>query len=247
MRASELAAALATGCPADLSEVLVKEFMTMRQDVATSTLGRAAPGKLVETFVQILQHLETGTHEAKPDVDEYLRKLDTRASILDDGLRICAARVGRAMYALRNKRTIAHVGTVAPNSYDLRFLLHASQWLIAELLRVASKLSMAEAGHLMEQIHEPVGGLIEDYGDRRLVVADLTTREEIIVLLHRSYPDTVALPDLLKALDRRTPRAVKDTLRVLWKEKIVDGGANGYRVTRRGFDAAMEIIRKTLS
>src|SRR5262245_33439476 len=58
---------------------------------------------------------------------------------------------GRALYTLRNKRTIAHIGVVDPNSYDLCFLLHGSQWVIAELLRVAAKISMAEAGRLIEQ------------------------------------------------------------------------------------------------
>ena len=222
--------------------------MDVRHDIATATLGRSAPGKLVETFVQILQHLETGTYdEAKPDVDEFLRRLDSRGSSLDDGLRICGARVGRAMYTLRNKRTIAHIGSVDPNLYDLRLLLHASQWLIAELLRLVAKVSMHEAGRLIEQVHEPVGGLIDDYGDRRLVLADLSTRDEIVVLLHRSYPDLVALAELLKSLDRRTPRAVKECLHRLWKGEIVDGNARtGYRLTTRGFDTAMQVIRATV-
>ncbi len=245
MKREELVTELATVCPRSLTESLVTEFMQIRQDIATGTLGRAAPGKLIETFVQILQHLETGAYEAKPDVDEYLRKLDTRAAALDDGLRICAARVARAAYTLRNKRAIAHIGAVDPNTYDLQLLLHASQWLITELLRGAAKVTMAEAGRLIEQVHEPVGGLIEDYGGRRLVLADLPTRDEVIVLLHRSYPDRVPLADLLTSLDRRTERAVKECLRRLWAGKIVDGDAQGgYRLTGRGFDAAMTIIRK---
>jgi hypothetical protein len=247
VKPEDLVNALATACPRPLAETLVKEFIQIRQDVATGALGRAAPGKLIETFVQILQHLETGAHEQKPDVDEYLRKLETRATTLDDGLRICAARLARASYTLRNKRAIAHIGAVDPNAYDLRFLLHGSQWLIAELLRVASKVSMAEAGRLIEQVHEPVGGLIEDYCDRRLVLADLSTRDEVIVLLHRSYPQPVPLSDLLKSLDRRTPRAVKEWLRRLWKEKIADGDIkSGYRLTARGYDEAMRVIRETV-
>lgn len=248
MKADDLIAALASACPSTLAEALVKEFMEVRRDVATGTLGRAAPGRLVETFVQILQYLDTSTYEAKPDVDEYLRKLESRPTTLDDGLRICAARVARAMYTLRNKRTIAHIGPIDPNVYDLRLLLHCSQWLIAELLRVASKVSMDEAGRLMEQVHDPVGGLIEDYGDRRLVLADLTAPDEILVLLHRSYPDYVSVLSILKTLDRRKPRSVNNCLRTLWKDKIVDGDAKaGYRLTSRGFDEATKVIARMMS
>src|SRR5438876_438975 len=118
MEPDDLVVALATISPAPLAESLVKEFMQLRHDVATGTLGRASPGKIVETFVQILQHVETGKHDAQPDVDEYLRKLESRASVLDDGLRVCAARLARAMYTLRNKRNIAHKGKVDPNTYD---------------------------------------------------------------------------------------------------------------------------------
>jgi hypothetical protein len=247
LKPSEVAAALATTCPTDLAETLIREFMAVRQDVATRTLGRAAPGKLVETFVQLLQHLDSGSYEPKPDVDEYLRKLETRPTTLDDGLRICGARVARAMYTMRNKRTIAHIGRVDPNVYDLRLLLHASQWLIAELVRVASKVSMTDAGRLMEQVHEPVGGLIEDYDGKRLVLADLSTREELIVLLHGSYPDFVPLGELLKSLNRRPVRTVKNTLRTLWNKKFVDGDGKAYRLTSLGFEAAVEIIRDTMS
>jgi len=247
MTPDDLVAALATACPRSLAESLVKEFMQVRRDVTTGTLGGAAPGKFIETFVQILQHLETGTHEARPDVDEYLRKLESRAG-LDDGLRICAARVGRGMYTLRNKRNIAHIGAVDPNQYDLRFLLHGSQWVIAELIRVATKVTMADAGRLIEQVHEPAGGLIDDYGARPLVLAALTARDELIVLLHRSYPDAVATSNILKSLDRRTPRVVKDTLRKLWNGKFVDGNTGiGYRLTSRGYDVAVEIINRAIS
>jgi len=248
VKPEDLVAALATTIPTLLCEPLVKEFMQLRLDMTTGSLGRSSPGKLVETFVQILQHLESGTHEAKPDVDEFLRKLETRGSSLDDGLRVCAARVARSMYTLRNKRTIAHIGAVDPNTYDLRLLLQGSQWLIGELLRVTSKVTMQEAGRLIEQVHEPVGGLIEDYGDRRLVLADLTTHEEVVVLLHRSYPVAVPLPRILGSLDRRTPRAVRECLRRLWKEKLVDGDTkNGYRLTGRGFDVAVETIGKHIA
>jgi hypothetical protein len=248
VKPKELIDALASSCPRPLAEALVNEFMQVRQDVVTGTLGRSAPGKLIETLVQILQHLERGSYDQKPDIDEYLRTLDTRPSKLDDGLRVCAARVARAAYTLRNKRTIAHIGAVDPNTYDLRFLLHAIQWLIAELLRVASSVTMAEAGRLIEQVHQPVGGLIEDYAGRRLVMADLGTREELIVLLHRTYPDPVPLAELLTSLDRRTERAVREGLRRMWQLKTVDGTPQaGFRLTARGFDAAMDIFRQHIA
>src|SRR5438046_900285 len=105
-----LVKALTETCPKNLSEELVDNFIQLRQDVATKTLGRSAPGKFAETFVQILQHLEKGKYETKPDVDDFLKNFESRSSTLDDGLRLCGGRIARAIYTLRNKRNIAHKG-----------------------------------------------------------------------------------------------------------------------------------------
>jgi hypothetical protein len=95
---------------------------------------------------------DTGTYDAKSRVDEYLRTLESKASSLDDGLRTCAARVGRAMYTLRNKRSVAHKGEVDPNRYDLEFLLHSAQWVLAEPVRSIGGSSIKEAGQLVAVI-----------------------------------------------------------------------------------------------
>ena len=126
MDRNKLITALSKSIPQKLADDLVHDFLQLRQDVATATLGRSSGGKIVETFVQILQHLETGTYDAKPDVDGHLRGLDSRTK-LDDGLRICGGRIARALYAIRNKRNVVHKGSVDPNTYDLRMLLHGAE------------------------------------------------------------------------------------------------------------------------
>ena len=179
MDRDELVAALELRIPQGLAADLVDSFLIIRRDVASATLGRTAPGKFVETVVQILQHLATGNHDARPNVDAFLRDADNKAHGVDDGLRVCAARVARSMYSLRNKRSIAHKGEVDPNTYDLSFLLAGAQWILAELLRQMNGISMEEAGRLVEQVQAPVGGMVEDFGKRRLVHGDLTIREEV--------------------------------------------------------------------
>ncbi|HEY6293075.1 MAG TPA: hypothetical protein VI455_16105 [Terriglobia bacterium] len=106
MEKNKLVTALSKSIPRKLVDDLVDDFLQVRQDVATSTLGGSSGGKIVETLVQILQYLETGTYDQKPDVDGYLRGLESRPSKLDDGLRICAGRVARGLYAIRSKRNI---------------------------------------------------------------------------------------------------------------------------------------------
>jgi hypothetical protein len=245
MDRSGLVGALSVIVPKGLAEELVDEFLMIRQDLATGTLGRSAPGKFVETVVQALQHVESGKYASKPNVDDYLSNLDARASTLPDGLRFCAGRIGRAAYTLRNKRNIAHKGSVDPNAYDLRFTHAAAQWILAELLRVATNDSMEKAGKLIDQVLAPVGGLVEDFGDKRLVLEDVPARDEILLLLHHAYPNAIARAEIAGAMVRRDPSTVRKAIRSLWEEKMIEEVGNEcFKLTQRGFSAAIAVVRE---
>jgi hypothetical protein len=236
---------LATILPKELANDLVTQFLAIRRDVASGTLGRAAPGKFVESVVQALQHLERGKYDAKPSVDAYLRAVESRSAPPDDGLRICGARVARAMYTLRNKRNILHKGDVDPNTFDLVFLLAGAQWLLAEFVRHATGISMEEAGTLVQQLQAPVGALVEDYGSRKLVLVDTTMEEEVLLVLHTHYPEKVSLADLTGSMDRRSPGGVRNKVRDMWRSKLIEGDAKtGYVLTGKGLQAAIEAVAR---
>jgi len=216
----------------------------MRQDLATETLERSAPGKFVETFVQILEYLESGTYEEKPEVDKFLRGLESRSSPVGDGLRICGARIARAMYSLRSKRSVVHKGQMDPSVFDLRFLHHAAQWIVAELIRTESGISMEEAGRLVEMVQLPAGGLVEDFDGVKLVVEQMTGRDEALVLLHREYPKAMSLADLRCSMSRCASGTVKNVLRAMWQERLVEGDPSGYRLTGPGHVRAVAIYKR---
>jgi len=242
-----LIAALSQKLPQKLCEDLVNEFVQIRQDVATNTLGRSSQGKFVETVVQICQFMDTGQHdEPPPKPDNYFNTLESKAPKLDDGIRICAARIARSMYTLRNKRNMQHKGRVDPNSYDLRFGLHAAQWILAELLRNVSGLTMQEAGQLINMVSAPVGELVEDTGFRRLVLHDVKSpAEEVLILLHSHYGTVTSLKTVLESLNRRTEKEVRNALASLWRRKLVDGSAKeGYVLTAKGFNQAVALSHR---
>ena len=223
----------------DLSANLVK----IRRDCTTRTLERSALGKFVETFVQCLQYIDAGSYDAKPSVDTYLANSVENTS-LPDGLRLCAARVARSVYTLRNKRNIAHKNDVDANIHDLAFAHAAAAWISAELLRHATGVSMQEAGALVELVQAPVGTLVEEIEGTRLVHADASIRTEILILLHSYYPETVPLESVIKGLSRRNAGTVRKRLRDLHAQKLVHGDTeSGYRLTRPGHTAAVSEIK----
>lgn len=240
-----LVSALTGAVPKELAEDLVDAFLEMRRDVATGTLGRSAPGKFVESFVQVLQQLARSSYDARPSVDECLRNAESNMAAIDDGLRVCAARAARSMYTLRNRRNIAHKGAVDPNNYDLRFLLASAQWIMAELIRSQSGLSMEDAGKLIAAVSSPVGGLVEDVSGKRIVHANVSVREEILVLLHSFYPEPTLATDVVAHLDRRASGSVRNELRRMWQSKEAEfNGKMGYSLTKTGLQAAIAVIAR---
>ncbi len=243
MDEARLAGALAGLLGPTLAADLAGDLVKIRRDCATRTLERAAPGKFVETFVQCLQHIDTGSYDAKPSVDDYLGKKVENTS-LPEGLRICAARVARSMYTFRNKRNIAHKNDVDTNTHDLAFTHQGAAWITAELLRCATGVSMQEAGALIALVQAPVGTLVEEIGGTRLVHADVPVKAELLILLHSHYPDAVPVDSVLRSLSRRSAGTVRNRLRDLHSDKLAHGDArSGYRLTQAGHAAAVVEIK----
>jgi hypothetical protein len=238
-----LAQALVPLVGATLASDLAANFVKIRRDYATKTLERASPGKFVETFVQCLQNIATGSNDARPNVDDYLSKRVESEATIPEGLRICGARIARSVYTLRNKRNIAHKNQVDPNTIDLAFAHQGAAWIMAELVRTATGLTMQEAGELIELLQTPVGSLVEEIDGLRLVHADLSIRGEILVLLHSHYPQTIPLTSILTSMKARSAGSVQTRLNEMRTQKLVHGDAkSGYRLTQaRHTEAVAEI------
>ena len=248
MTKQELITLLCGYLPEEIAGDLVANFLTIREDTATATLERAAPGKFVETVVQALQYLDAGHFDESPKVDDYLKNLESKQSNLQDNLRLAVARVSRGMYTLRNKRNILHKGAVDTNIYDLRYLFFAAQWVLSELVRHVLATDMATAGKAIEFIQIPVDFLVEDFGNRRLVLKQLTAKEELLVLLRRYYPEWVPVSQIYRDMDRRPKSTISNTFRNARKDRLIEGDTkSGYKLTIRGFQSAQEIDTKLLS
>jgi hypothetical protein len=228
-----------------LASELAADFVKLRQDCATATLERASPGKFVETFVQCLQQMAGGRYDPKPEVDTYLSKKVESEIALPEGLRICAARIARSIYTLRNKRNIAHKGAVDPNTFDLALAHQSAAWIMAELLRNGTGLTMQESGALIEMLQTPVGSLVEEIDGVRLVHADTSIRGEILILLHSYFPKAILITDITRSMKARSAGSIRNRLSELRTEKFLHGdGKAGFRLTQAGHAAAVAEIRQ---
>jgi hypothetical protein len=191
-----------------------------------------------------MQFLDTGSYDNKPGVDAYLSQKADNAEKLPEGVRFCGARLARAIYTLRNKRNIAHKNPVDSNRFDLALAHHGAAWIVAELLRNATGITMEEAGALIELVQAPVGTLVEEIDGVRLVHANTSVRGEILILLHSHFPERVPVPSILATMSARSAGSVKNRLGELRTAKLLHGdGRTGYRLTQAGHQAAVAEIQ----
>jgi hypothetical protein len=226
-----------------LARDLATDFVKIRQDVAAKALERSSPGKFVETFVQCLQQMERGSYDAEPKVDRFLNVELENATGIPDGLRICGGRIARAMYTLRNKRSIAHKGEIDPSGFDLTFISQGAAWIVAEMIRCASGVSMDEAGALVVLVQTPITTPVEEVGGIRLVHGEVSVRAEIVLLLQSKHPDPVTAVTLMAWMPGRSASQIVRKLNELKTErKIVGDTVNGFQLTRPGVAEALEKI-----
>lgn len=239
---------LAKVLPEKIARDLIDDFLELRQEVLQGILGKISAGKFVESAIQILQFLETGKYEAKPQIDKYLVGLESKKTNLDDGLKICVSRVLRAIYAVRSKRDIAHKGAVKKNEYDLRFIYHASQWSLTEIVRqILNPHNMTTAGKIIDLIQKPISSITEEFGNRKIVYGKYSAKEEILILLNEVFPEFLSHDYISRSLDRRSTSTIINALRELWQNKLIhkdSPSARNFRITKLGLQEIPKLIEK---
>jgi hypothetical protein len=173
-----------------------------------------------------------------------LKNLESRSTSLTDDLRITLSRIARATYTLRNKRNILHKGQVDTNIYDLKFIYSCAQWTLTELIRQFITNDIHKAGEIVEFIQLPVSSIIESIDDRKIIHANLSVKEEILLVLYSFYPERLTELEINKSLDRRAKISIYKGLKNLWDDKLVHTNAKLHTLTQTGFLAAQEIMKR---
>ena len=102
----------------------------------------------------------------------------------DEAYRMLIPRVLWSLYALRNKRSIGHLGAVPANEIDISLLLNGSKWVLAEILRLESKLDLEATRALVSEVisrQHPV--VWKSKMETRVLDASLEARYKAILLL----------------------------------------------------------------
>ena len=162
----------------------------------------------------------------------------------DESLRILIPRVLKAIYNIRNKRGVGHIGSVSPNEMDSTLILYSTKWVLAEFIRLASGIASDKAQAIVDKVIERRIELIWKHGDiTRILAEKLKAEEKIIVLLFDESPQMDE--KLLAIIEYSNVTTFNKILKRLHSDRLIEFSQNGNcQITPKGMIAAESIIAK---
>jgi hypothetical protein len=219
--------------PAGLRDDLLSAF---REIVTNYREHRWEPselngGKLCEAVFTIVDgYLDSGNYAPRakkpPRFPQACLALEQKYASVPNSRspRILVPRMMVGLYDIRNNRGVGHSGAeVDPNHMDATFVLYASKWLVAELVRLLHTLTTEEAYAIVEALVErEIPWVWSEEDKKRLLRLGMTWKQQTLVMLLTETAE-VAEADLLRWLEHPSiGNFRKDVLRPLHKVRQVE-------------------------
>jgi hypothetical protein len=216
MRA-KIETSLAAQAPAPLVNALLDAYTELKDNFNFERFrpSELEGGRFAEAAIRIVQHLATGSHDSMgqplPPFDKIVAALEKVPSAsAHDSLRIHIPRALWAVYGVRNRRDVGHIGgDVNPNRADAYFVVALCDWVLAELIRLTFNCSLVEAQGMVDNLVARKVPIIQDFGGfPKILRTDLAIPDRILALAYRSGANGVAIDDLQKWLKPAKPGPV---------------------------------------
>jgi hypothetical protein len=209
-------------------------------------------GQFAEIAARVIYHLDSNTLNLTKEFNECMTYVENEqlphALNRRDALHLC--RVLRNIYKFRSQRGAVHITpSYAANHMDSRFIIECVRWTMNEILRLfwnADRELVAKAIRELLQFDVPCIGVFENV----ILVqrTDLTTEEEILVLLHYAGESGFSRSELGRHAPR-APSSISDVIRALAtpsSRQIIQLPNGNYRLTDLGARRVREQLANKL-
>lgn len=224
---------LESALPLELVDALISSYGEIKQNFY---LGRHEPselngGKFVEACVRILQYeTSAGKYTAlgsqiRNVIDELRCFERVPSTTAIESFRIHIPRALAAVYNVRNKRGVGHLGgDVNPNSADAALVVACADWVMAELLRVYYHCSLEEAQAIVDALVQRRLVLVHPVlGLRRVLLPSLSYKDQTLLFLAFEYPKEVTDSDLVAWTEPGNPSYYRrKVLGPLHSERLIE-------------------------
>lgn len=225
--------------PNELVTALQTEFQKLHQQYF---LGKWEPaqlngGRFGEAVLRIVEYKDTNTFT--PVGTQLNRKQIVnhvaQNTALPKSLRLQIPILAELVMDFRNDRNVGHLGTIDVNEMDSAFVLNAANWIVAELIRLETQMSPADAQAEIKKIIERKVPIVEEIGGRlKCLDAKLGAKEKAMVFCYQKYPSEVSLDNLVDWMGYSNKGVLRKELLVLNKDGRLDFRKDSSRLTKKG-------------
>lgn len=225
--------------PNDLAGALREEYQKLHSQYF---LGRWEPsqldgGRFAEVVLCIVELENTGNFT--PIGTQLNRQVIVRSAeqntTLPDSLRFQIPRLAELILDFRNKRNVAHLGKINVNEMDSTFVLHAANWIIAELIRSETQMSPDDAQEEIKKIIERKVPIVEEIGGRlKCLDTNLDVKRKVLVFCYQKFPSGISLDDLFNWTEYSNRGVLRKQLADLNKDGRIDFRNDVARLTKKG-------------
>jgi hypothetical protein len=212
-----------------LPQELVKALLTAFDEIESNFVNRKCKaseldaGHFVEAVRRIIEYRLLGTYtpigKSLPNFNDKLL-LQYEQAPGDESYRILIPRVLRAIYGIRNKRGVGHLGLISPNEMDATLVLYNVKWVVAEILRLESGLQPVETQAAISDVVERETPLLWKEGSIvRVSRKGMPAREQILLLLYDKSPQTE--DELREQCEYDHPSNFRKILKRLHADKLI--------------------------
>ena len=226
--------------PSELSEALEREFSKLRDRYGRQDWepGQLNGGKFAEAMFRYVEWRDAGTYTPLGKQVRRKKIINRVASntALAESVRLQIPDVAELIADVRNKRDVGHLrGSVSVNGMDANLVMAGASWLLAEIVRLESGVSPAEAQQMVDSLVERRVPIIEEIDGEPVVLnTKLPAKERALVLLYKKYPDRIPVKTLQHWVAYWNATRFKKLLESEAKEARVVINDVGVRLTAKG-------------
>jgi hypothetical protein len=194
---------LLASVPEEVAGALESEFQGLELRFGRGDWGPAElnGGRFAEAVLRYLEWKRAGTYTRvgeQVDRTRIVRGVENDGQ-LPEGLRFLVCKGAELLLDLRNRRDVAHLGSVTGVSgMDSALVMRVASWMLAEIVREEGGASPREAEEVIEKLNARRVPLVEEIGGDIVVLAekvDAPTRA--LLALYHTYPRPLGIGELL--------------------------------------------------
>jgi len=249
----EIRKILSNDIKTELVDLLLEHYRELKHKYS---LGQYEPSQLncakfMEVVIRILEFITKGSYtlfDRAVSIDSLARELEQMGKDkLPDSIRIFIPRIIRATYDIRNKRGVAHVGNINPNFMDATFTISASNWIMAEFIRLYHSGDPNEAQKIIDSLAERKVPPIEEFGeDLKILNSDLSVADKVLLILYKKHPSYVPTTSLKNWIKTRSPGHINTVLARLNYKAMIYRRQKESIITRKGIECIERILLERL-